>query len=159
MKNFKEVLNSSKNQVLESRRLQIENEKIALLENIKSNLMITCKLKELSESKQKQILNMLLEYWSPKKGINRAGIKFLNENAMAITWESSPENIELFAKKEVRDHINEFVNAFVNNKGRMIVERLQNNIESRCKRHLKYENLFEMVSSMVSQKLKLDNQQ
>ena len=90
MRSFKEVLNSSREQVLESRKLQINQQKIAILENIKSNLMITCKIKELSAKKQQQVLDILLEYWSPKKGINKAGITLLEENRMAIERKSTP---------------------------------------------------------------------
>lgn len=157
MKSFENVYAASKAQVLEARKNQIQNEKIALLEHIKSNLMITCKLKELNEAKQKQVLNMLLEYWSPKKGINKAGEKFLNENLVSIHVDSSPENVEFFAQKEVKDHINEFMTAFVTGKGKMIVERLQANIENRICRSIKYQPLFEMVSSIVTSKLKSDN--
>ena len=157
MRSFKEVLNSSREQVLESRKLQINQQKIAILENIKSNLMITCKIKELSAKKQQQVLDILLEYWSPKKGINKAGIKLLEENRMAIDRKSTPETVELFARKEVKDHINEFKSAFVNNNGRLIVKRLQENIESRIGRRIKFEPLFEMASYLVYQKMCEDN--
>ena len=130
---------------------------MAILENIKSNLMITCKIKELPAKKQQQVLDILLEYWSPKKGINKAGIKLLEENRMAIDRKSTPETVELFARKEVKDHINEFKSAFVNNNGRLIVKRLQENIESRIGRRIKFEPLFEMASSLVYQKMCEDN--
>lgn len=157
MRSFKEVLNSSREQVLESRKLQIDQQKIALLESIKSNLMITCKIKELPKNKQKEVLDILLEYWSPKKGINKAGIKLLEEGKLAIDAKSEPHAIELFAKKEVKDHINEFMCAFVQNRGKQIVSRLQENIESRIGRKVKFDALFEMTSSIVVQKLKQDN--
>lgn len=154
MRSFKEVLNSSKDQVLESRKNQIEQEKIALLEHIKTNLMITCKIKELNEKAQKEVLNILLEYWSPKKGINKAGVKFLNENSFAISENSSAKNVELFAKKEVKDHINEFVNAFVCGNGKLIVEKLQNNIQCKISREIKFNPLYEMVSNLVFTEMK-----
>ena len=161
MRSFKEVLNSSREQVLESRKLQINQQKIAILENIKSNLMITCKIKELSAKKQQQVLDILLE-WSARQiqisdKCRYAGIKLLEENRMAIDRKSTPETVELFARKEVKDHINEFKSAFVNNNGRLIVKRLQENIESRIGRRIKFEPLFEMASSLVYQKMCEDN--
>lgn len=143
--------------VLESRKAQIEQQKIQILEGIKSNLMITCKLKELSADRQRQVLDILLEFWSPKKGVNKAGLKFLAEGRLAIDAKSTPQTVELFARKEVKDHINEFMVAFVQNRGKAAVRKLQENIESRIGRGVKFEALFEMASNLVSQKLRADN--
>jgi len=157
MKSFKEVLEASKQQVLEARKYKIENEKVALLEAIKSQYMITCKLKELDKKKQHQVLNMLLEYWSPKTGINRAGIKYLNEGAIAINENSSDANIKLFAQKEIRDNIIAFQNAFMAQRGKDVVSRLQENIEYRTHKNVQFDQLFEMALTIVNEKIKQDN--
>jgi len=77
MKSFKEVYAASKAELLEARQNQITQEKDDILRGIKTELCITCKLKDLNESKQKEVINMLYSFWSPKKGINKAGIAFL----------------------------------------------------------------------------------
>ena len=157
MKSFKEVYAASKAQMLEAKKTQIDRDKVALLEGIKRDQCITCKLKELPKQRQDQVLNMLLEFWSPKKGINKAGQAFLESGKLAINENSSVANIKLFAEREVKDNINEFARAFVNNRGKEIVERLQNNIQVRCKRRIKYQPLFEMAFKIVSEKIQNDN--
>ena len=157
MKSFKEVYNASKAQMLEARKTQIDNEKVQLLEGIKTELCITCKLKDLPKQRQDQVLNMLLEFWSPKKGINKAGKNFLEKGALAINENSSVANIKLFAEKEIKDNINEFARAFVNNRGREVVERLQTNIQARCQKKIMYKPLFEMAFKIVSEKIQNDN--
>jgi len=157
MKSFKEVYNASKMQMLEAKKTQIDNEKVALLEGIKTELCITCKLKELPKQRQDQVLNMLYEFWSPKKGINKAGKAFLEEGRIAIDPKSSVVNIKLFAQKEVKDNINEFARAFVNNRGKEVVQRLQENIQHRCQKKIMFKPLFEMVFKIVSDKIQNDN--
>ena len=141
MKSFKEVYNASKMQMLEAKKTQIDNEKVALLEGIKTELCITCNLKELPKQRQDQVLNMLYEFWSPKKGINKAGKAFLEEGRIAIDPKSSVANIKMFAQKEVKE----------------VVQRLQENIQHRCQKKIMFKPLFEMVFKIVSDKIQNDN--
>lgn len=157
MRSFKEVYAASKAQVLEAKKSQIDHDKVALLEGIKTELCITCKLKDLPKKRQDQVLNMLLEFWSPKKGINKAGKNFLEQGKLAINENSSIANIKLFAEREVKDNINEFSRAFMNNRGKEIVERLQNNIEYRCQKKIMFKPLFEMAFKIVTDKIQNDN--
>lgn len=158
MKSFKEVLAGSKRQVFEARQADYKNQKIALLEAIKRDMMITCELKNLPKDRQQQVVNQLLEYWKPNKGINKAGIAFLEKGLMAINEESSRANIKHFAVKEIKGHINEFANAFAMSRGKEIVERLQSNIEVRTNKKIKFKPLFELALAMVNEKIKLDNE-
>ncbi len=157
MKSIKEVYAKSRQSILEAQKNKINFQKVQLLEAIKSDLMITCKLKELSESKQHQVLNMLLTYWSPKKGINKAGEKFLNEGALTINESSTNENIQLFAQKEVKDHINEFMAAFATANGKKYVQRLQENLQYRTNKNIDFKSLFEMVTKIINKKIVSDN--
>ena len=157
MKSIKEVYAKSRQSILEAQKNKINFQKVQLLEAIKSDLMITCKLKELSEGKQHQVLNMLLTYWSPKKGINKAGEKFLNEGALTINESSTNENIQLFAQKEVKDHINEFITAFATANGKKYVQRLQENLQYRTKKNIDFKSLFEMVTKIINKKMVSDN--
>jgi len=157
MKSFKEVYAASKAELLEARQNQITQEKDDILRGIKTELCITCKLKELNESKQQEVINMLYSFWSPKKGINKAGIAFLKEGKLAIDEKSSVANIKRFAQREIKDNINEFARAFAFNRGREVVERLQRNLETRTGKKFKYQPLFEMAFDIVSKKMADDN--
>ncbi|MBO6272654.1 hypothetical protein J6O48_07720 [bacterium] len=41
----------------------------------------------------------IYEYWSPKTGINKAGIKLINENMITLSKNSTKDDIRLYIQK------------------------------------------------------------
>lgn len=157
MKSFQSVLHDSKKEVFNIKQEKINEEKVSLLEEIKKKYLITEKLKTLPTSKQKDILNLLLEFWNPKEGMNAKGIKFLKEGNISIDEKSTPKNIKNFAIQEIQNNIDEFKVAFMNNRGNEIVEQLQRNLEDKTGKKIKFDSLFEKAINIVSKKIKNDN--
>lgn len=62
MRDFNQVLNESKTEVLAAKKAKIDNERIAILEAVKTDYMITSKFKELPTSEQQKLKSVILEY-------------------------------------------------------------------------------------------------
>ena len=92
MKNFTTVYNNSRKQVLAERQAMYEAQKISIVNVLKENYMITKPISELPMDAQKEFAQKLLEYWSPKTGINKAGVKLLNENELTLSPRSYRQN-------------------------------------------------------------------
>ena len=157
MKSFKEVLLESKKAKTDIQKEKFDDEKRQLLEKLKNDYLITGKIKDASPSTQKNILKALLEYWSPKNGINKKGIDYINEGKISISKNSTSENIKKFALSEVKNNIKDFTSAFANGQGRNTVIKLQENIEIKTGKRIKFKSLFENVCTLITQKIKNDN--
>lgn len=158
MKSFKEVLAASKHQLLEAHTYQIQNEKEQVLRRIKSDMMITGKLRDLTESRQHDVLSMLLEYWSPKNGINRAGERYLNEGVMSVDEKSTPTAIKAYAARQIHNNISGFQSAFATGQGKNAVGKLTEDIARRTGKNIDGKSLHEMVCSALDKKMRLDNE-
>lgn len=157
MKSFKEVLLESKKSKADIQKGKFDGEKRQLLEKLKKDYLITGKIKDSSPSIQRNILKALLEYWNPKNGINKKGIDYINEGKISISKNSTSENIKKFALSEVKNNIKDFTNAFTNGQGQNVVIKLQENIEMKTGKKIKFKSLFENVCTLISQKIKNDN--
>ena len=156
MKSFNDALAASKAEVMQARQNKIDSEKTSLLEALKDDLMITCKLKELPHPRQVQVLNLLTEMWSPKTGINKKGRDFLAEGRLSISEKSTPENIRLWAVREVKAHINEFMSAFSSGRGSQSVDLLCENIQNMTGKKADKKSLTEMCVKLIADKMKAD---
>ena len=85
MKNFNTVYNNSRQQVLKERAAMYESQKVAIVKVLKENYMVTGNISDLPVEEQKQFAARLLEYWSPKTGIKKEGVKLLNENELTLS--------------------------------------------------------------------------
>ena len=105
MKNFNTVYNSSRQQVLKERAAMYESQKVAIVKVLKENYMVTGNISDLPVEEQKQFAARLLEYWSPKTGIKKEGIKLLNENELTLSPASNKDDIKLYIEKQVKKHL------------------------------------------------------
>ena len=96
MKSFSTVYNKSKKQVLEAREKLYESQKVAVINVLKETYMITGNMSDLPADQKKEMAKKVFEYWSPKTGINKAGIKLLNENMITLSPNSTKEDIRLY---------------------------------------------------------------
>ena len=159
MKSFNEVLENSKNALLEQRKEQIQRDKVAIVEALKVDYGIPAerKINSYPKNVQEMVLNQLLEFWSPKTGINHAGRKYLVEGAFAIDKNSTPENIKLYAQKSVKANIEFFTEAFKESRGREATYKLFENIKQKTAKKVNLDSLFECVYEIVQEHIKMMN--
>ena len=99
MKSFSTVYNKSKKQVLDAQKNLYESQKEQVINVLKETYMITGNMSDLPIEKKKIMAKKILEYWSPKTGINKAGIKLVNENMITLSPNSTKEDIRLYKNK------------------------------------------------------------
>ena len=63
MKSFTTVYNNSRKRVIEAREKLYESQKVAVINVLKENYMITGNLTDLPVDKQKEMSKRLMEYW------------------------------------------------------------------------------------------------
>lgn len=155
MKNFTTVYNNSKKQVLAERQAMYESQKVAIVNVLKENYMITKPISELPVDQQKEFAEKLLEYWSPKTGINRAGVKLLNENEIALSSRSSKEDIKLYIEKVTRKHLSVITEAYRQNNVGEVTNAIKEDIEPKIHKSLKESFVNDIVWNIVSERIKL----
>ena len=122
MKSFSTVYNRSKKNVLNARYNLYESQKKQIIKVLKETYMITGSLSDLSEANQKKMAKKILEYWSPRTGINKAGIKLLTENMISLNSNSTKEDIRLYIQKQTKRNLDEITEAFRSGNGNVVVE-------------------------------------
>lgn len=154
MRGFNQVLNESKQEVLSARQTKIDNERVAILEAVKTDYMITSKFKELPVSEQQKLKSIILEYWNPKTGLTSKGLKFLNEGESTLTKDSDINDVKHFIEKTVKRDIDEYLKASYNGTGKQIVSKLQKEVESMIGKRIKYQFVLDNVVEVITPKLK-----
>lgn len=154
MRDFNQVLNESKTEVLAAKKAKIDNERIAILEAVKTDYMITSKFKELPTSEQQKLKSVILEYWNPKTGLTSKGVKFLNEGESTLTKDSDAKDVKRFIEKTVKRDIDNYLKASYNGTGKQIVTKLQKEIESMVGKRIKYQFVLDAVVEVITPKLK-----
>jgi hypothetical protein len=112
MRTFSSVYNKSKESVLSVKQERIKQDRKDILRAIKKEDGIKS-FSELTEAQQTSYKSLLLEMWSPKDGINKKGIKFLNESKQPLCKESTPEQIKKYFQRELKADLKNFVLAII----------------------------------------------
>lgn len=154
MKNFTTVYNNSKQQVLAERAAMYESQKIAIVNVLKENYMITKPISELPYDAQKEFAAKLLEYWSPKTGINKAGVKLLNENELTLSPRSTKEDIKLYIQKQVRKHLTAITESYRQNNVQAVTDAFKEDIEPMIHKDLKESFINNTVWDIISNRIK-----
>lgn len=155
MKSFTAVYNNSKKTVLAERAALFESQKIAIVNALKENYMITRPISEMSLDAQKEFAQKLFEYWSPKTGINKAGLALLNENELALSPRSTKEDIKLYIEKQVKKHLAAITESYRRNNISAVTEALKEDIEPKIQKTLKETFINNTVWNIVSERIKL----
>lgn len=155
MKNFATVYNNSKQQVLNERAEMFESQKAALVKVLKENYMITGNISDMSYDAQKEFATKLLEYWSPKEGINKAGIKLLNENELSLSPKSNKDDIKLYIEKQVRKHLVAITESYRHNDIQAVTDAFKADIEPQIRKSLKESFINNTVWEIVSERIKM----
>lgn len=155
MKSFNTVYNRSKKNVLNARYNLYESQKKQIIKVLKETYMITGSLSDLSESNQKKIAKKILEYWSPRTGINKAGIKLLTENMISLNHNSTKEDIRLYIQKQTKRNLEEITEAFRSGNGNVVVETFKQNMEPMLGKSVKESFITNTIWNLISNRIKL----
>ena len=155
MKSFSTVYNKSKKQVLEAREKLYESQKVAVINVLKETYMITGNMSDLPADQKKEMAKKVFDYWSPKTGIKKAGIKLLNENMITLSPNSTKEDIRLYIQKQTKKNLVAITEAFRSGNGNVVVETFKNDIEPAVGKTLKESFITNTVWNLISNRIKL----
>ena len=155
MKSFSTVYNKSKKQVLEAREKLYESQKVAVINVLKETYMITGNMSDLPADQKKEMAKKVFEYWSPKTGINKAGIKLLNENMITLSATSTKEDIRLYLEKQTKKNLVAITEAYRSGNGKYVVETFNSDIEPAVGKKLKENFITNTVWNLISNRIKL----
>lgn len=154
MRNFSEVYNASKKEVLEQRAILFDNQKKAIVSVLKEEYMITGNITDLPLEIQKEMADKLLEYWSPKTGINKAGVKLLQENEIAISPRSTKEDIGLYITKQVKKHLDVITEAYRRGNAAAVITSIKEDVEPQIGKTLTDDYITEKVWAIIGDRIK-----
>lgn len=154
MKNFITVYNNSKKQVLKERAAMYESQKVAIVKVLKENYMITGNISDLPMDKQKMFAQRLLEYWSPKTGIKKEGVKLLTENELTLSPSSNKEDIKLYIEKQVRKHLVAITEAYRQNNVEGVTKAIKDDVEPMIHKTLKESFVNNTVWNIIADRIK-----
>ena len=154
MKRISTVYKKSKKQVLDAREKLYESEKVAVINVLEETYMITGNMSDLPVDQKKEMAKKVFEYWSPKTGINKAGIKLLNENMITLSPNSTKEDIRLYIQKQTKKNLVAITEAFRSGNGNVVVETFKNDIEPAVGKTLKESFITNTVWNLISERIK-----
>lgn len=155
MKSFSTVYNNSKKQVLDAREKLYESQKVAVINVLKETYMITGNMSDLPADQKKEMAKKVFEYWSPKTGINKAGIKLLNENMITLSANSTKDDIRLYIEKQTKKNLVVITEAYRSGNGKYVVETFKSDIEPAVGKKLKENFITNTVWNLISNRIKL----
>ncbi len=154
MKSYSQVYNQSKKAVLEQRNAVYEAQKAAIVNVLKENYMITGKMSELDSKTKAEMARRLYEYWSPKTGINDAGVKLLNENMIVLSKDSSTDDIRMFIQKQVKKNLEQITESFRIGQSAEVVDVINEQIKSMVGRKVKNSFIVNTMWDIVGNRIK-----
>lgn len=155
MKSFSTVYNKSKKQVLDAKQKLYESQKEKVINVLKETYMITGNLSDLPLKQKKEMAKKVLEYWSPKTGINKAGIKLINENMITLSPNSTKNDIKLYIQKQTKKNLVAITEAFRSGNGNVVISTLKEDIEPVIGKKLKESFITDTVWQLISNRIKL----
>ncbi|WQJ53266.1 MAG: hypothetical protein [Wendovervirus sonii] len=155
MKSYNTVYNNSRDEVLAEKAALYESQKVAIVKALKENYMITKQISELTKEEQKDFAKKLFEYWSPKTGINKAGVRLLNENELSLSTESTKEDIRLYIEKTTKKHLQAITEAYRRNDIQSVTNAFKEDIEPKIQKTLKESFINNTIWGIVSNRIKM----
>ena len=154
MESFNTVYNKSKKEVLAQKAALYEQQKVAIVNVLKENYMITGNMSDLPEDIKRSMALKLLEYWSPKTGINKAGRKLLTENEIVLTPRSTKEDIKLYIEKQTKKHLLAITEAYRQTNGSAVIESFKDDIEPKIRKNLRESFINNTVWNIIENRIK-----
>lgn len=154
MKSFSTVYNRSKKDVLTKRNDLYEAQKNQIIQVLKESYMITGSIADMPSDQKKEMAKRLLKYWSPKTGINKAGIKLVTEKMITLNNDSSKEDIRLYIQKQTKKNLVEITEAFKSGNGNIVVETFKKDIEPNIGKKVKDSFITNTIWDLISDRIK-----
>ena len=155
MKSFTTVYNNSRKRVIEAREKLYESQKVAVINVLKENYMITGNLTDLPVDKQKEMAKRLMEYWSPKTGITKAGITLLNENMITLSKSSGKDDIRMYIQKQTKKNLISITESFKAGNGKVVTDTFRDDIKNLTGKTIKESFITNTVWDLVQNRIKM----
>lgn len=154
MKSFNTVYKNSRKEVLDARAALYESQKVAVINVLKETYMITGNMSNLPKNVQKEMATKVLEYWSPKTGLNSAGVKLLTENEITLSPRSTKNDIKLYIEKQVKKHLNAITEAYRTSNVTAVTEAFKEDIEPQICKTIKDTFINNTVWELIANRIK-----
>lgn len=154
MRSYNQVYNQSKKEILDRKKNMFEQQKVAIVNVLKEEYMITGKMSELPQDEKVKMAKRLAEYWSPKTGINANGVRLLNENIITLSPNSTASDIQLFIQKRTKKNLEAIVECFRAGKQKIVVEEFRKEIGPMIGKTLKESFIIDSVWGIIGNRIK-----
>ena len=154
MRSYSQVYNQSKKKILDEKKALIEQQKVAVVNVLKEEYMITGNVDDLLAEEKKRMASRLSEYWSPKTGLNQNGIRLINENIITLSEHSNKKDVELYIQKCVKKNLVEIVECFRAGKQNLVVESFQKETTPLLKKKLDRNFIIDTIWALIGKKMK-----
>ena len=148
MKSFDKVLHSSEKDVINEQQKAFAADKARLIASIKHEYGLQ-DFNSISESDKESYKAMINEMWSPKTGLNEKGLKFINESAAVLTEKSTDEQIEKFAKKEIKACADHIIQSMMMGKECKCLVNLKKTVEENTKKKMSNKVLKQWIYDVI----------
>lgn len=154
MRSYNQVYNQSKKEILDRKKNMFEQQKVAIVNVLKEEYMITGKMSDLPQDEKVKMVKRLAEYWSPKTGINANGVRLLNENIITLSPNSTASDIQLFIQKRTKKNLEAIVECFRAGKQKIVVEEFRKEIGPMIGKTLKESFIIDSVWGIIGNRIK-----
>lgn len=108
MNQIKDAYNNSKNSVNEMKQARIDREHALVLESIKREFGVT-DFSKVSDIEKAELRRTVLEYWDPKEGLTKKGLKYINEGVSSVNEASSADTIKRNLTGKINGYLRQWV--------------------------------------------------
>ena len=157
MRTYNQVFNQSKKEVLDQRKAVFEKQKIAVVNVLKENYCIDGKIDDLPKEEKEKMLKRLLEYWSPKTGINDRGVKLIQESIIVLSENSTADDVRAYIRKRAYRNAQQMIECFRAGRQDLSVEMFNEEVKPLMGKPLKDKFIINTVWDVVSRRIKNGN--
>lgn len=155
MRSYNDVCKDSKQEVLEQKAQILETQKAAVITALKEMYMVTCKMSQLPTEMQEEMKRRVLEYWDPKTGLTKSGVKLLTEKEITINKQSTKDDFKLYIEKQVKKHYRVIIEAYRNQNVQSVVEAFKEDLLVKTGRHINERFINNTVWNLISDRIKM----
>lgn len=155
MRNYNQVCKDSKQEVLQQKAAILETQKVAVINALKEMYMITGKISSLPYELQEEMKTRVLEYWSPKTGLTKSGVRLLNEREIVINKKSSKDDLRLYIEKQVKKHYQTILESYRNQNVTAVVDAFKEDLLLKTGRNINENFINNTVWKLLEDRFKL----
>ena len=117
--------------------------------------MITGKISSLPYELQEEMKTRVLEYWSPKTGLTKSGVRLLNEREIVINKKSSKDDLRLYIEKQVEKHYQTILESYRNQNVTAVVDAFKEDLLLKTGRNINENFINNTVWKLLEDRFKL----